>query len=79
MTKLAALLAGRGIPPKNTYSAHQRYLHMKCLLMKASDGLTTVVTGSHNFSSLGVRFGTEELVLVSHDPELYKAIISRLP
>lgn len=79
MTKLAALLAGRGVPPKNEYSAHQGYLHMKCLLMKASNGSTTVVTGSHNFSSLGVRFGTEELALVSHDPELYKAIASQLP
>lgn len=79
MTKLAAFLAGRGTPPKNAYSAHQGYLHMKCLLMKAGDGLTTVVTGSHNFSSLGVRFGTEELALVTHDPELYKAIVSRLP
>lgn len=79
MVKLAAVLAGRGIPPENRYSARLRYLHQKCLLIKAGDESPVVVTGSHNFSSLGVRFGTEELAMVSYDPALYASLKERLP
>lgn len=39
-----------------------------------SNGLSNVLTGSHNFNRLGVDFGTRELVLYSKDREVFELI-----
>ncbi len=51
-----------------------RYLHAKFIIFTMSDGSKIAITGSHNFSYSGVRFGTREVVLETAD----KKIISQL-
>lgn len=58
---------------KNHYTKDS-YLHAKCIVFTMQDSTQYVITGSHNFSYAGVRFGTVEIALVSHDP----AIVSQV-
>lgn len=51
-----------------------RYLHAKFIVFRMSDGSKIAITGSHNFSYSGVRFGTREVALETAD----KNIIAQL-
>ncbi len=46
-----------------------RYLHAKFIIFTMSDGSKIAITGSHNFSYSGVRFGTREVVLETREPK----------
>jgi len=51
---------------------HQKtYLHAKFILFEMESGEKISLTGSHNFSQLGVSFGTREVALESSDPDVY--------
>lgn len=59
------------------------YLHAKFIIFTMNDGSKVALTGSHNFSYTGVRFGTREVELETTDKkvikqleEFYKASIS---
>lgn len=54
---------------KNDY-AREPYIHAKILLVTLPDGSKTVITGSHNFASLGVLAGTREIALETSDPHI---------
>ncbi|MBI3494784.1 phosphatidylserine/phosphatidylglycerophosphate/cardiolipin synthase family protein [Candidatus Saccharibacteria bacterium] len=43
------------------------YLHGKFIIFTMQDGSKVALTGSHNFSYSGVRFGTREVELETHD------------
>lgn len=58
---------------KNNYE-RSTYLHAKCIIFTMPDGTKHAITGSHNFSYAGVRFGTVEIAL--HTTE--KSIITQI-
>ena len=59
--------------PLNSYIGNLQ-LHAKFCATLTSNGLSNVLTGSHNFNRLGVDFGTRELVLYSKDREVFELI-----
>lgn len=46
------------------------YLHSKFIIFTMHDGSKVALTGSHNFSHMGVRFGTREVECETHDPKI---------
>lgn len=58
----------------NLYSSEQE-IHAKFCVFEMPDGTYEVVTGSHNFNSRGVKFGTQEIALQSKDQLLAKELI----
>lgn len=71
MDKLALALDSKLLPLPNHYHG-QRYLHAKCILYELKDGSKALLSGSHNFSWRGVRFGTQEIALYSTDEVLWR-------
>ena len=61
-----------GCCPPNTYKG-QTQVHAKFCATVSSEGVATL-TGSHNFNTLGIKFGTQEAAIYSVDPELHRAI-----
>ena len=53
----------------NSYT-RKSYLHAKFIIFTMEDGSKIAVTGSHNFSFAGVRFGTIEIGLETKDTSL---------
>ena len=51
-----------------------KYLHAKFILFEFSDGKKAVLTGSHNFTSIGGFLGTREIALESYDSKLITQI-----
>jgi cardiolipin synthase len=51
---------------KNNYKK-DRYLHAKFIIFTMQDGTKIALTGSHNFSFAGVRFGTIEINMETSD------------
>jgi len=49
-------------------------IHAKCLIGKHPDGTLEAITGSHNFSELGVKFGTQEMALHTRDQALCRKL-----
>jgi len=47
-----------------------RYLHAKFMLFDMPDGKRIALTGSHNFSNVGVMLGTREIALQTENPEV---------
>ncbi|MDB5167316.1 MAG: hypothetical protein JWN26_461 [Candidatus Saccharibacteria bacterium] len=47
-----------------------RYLHAKFMLFDMPDGRRIAITGSHNFSNIGVLLGTREIALQTENPEV---------
>ncbi|HXH27362.1 MAG TPA: phospholipase D-like domain-containing protein [Candidatus Acidoferrum sp.] len=58
---------------KNRYHRRQ-YLHAKFMLFELKDGTKTLVSGSHNFSERGVRYGTQEIAIRSTDEKLWEQL-----
>ena len=52
----------------------KKYLHAKCIIATMPDGSKVALTGSHNFSYLGVFLGTREIALETRD----KKVIAQL-
>ncbi len=59
----------------NLYSGEQE-IHAKFCVFEMQDGAYEVVTGSHNFNTRGVKFGTQEIALHSKDQLLAKELIN---
>lgn len=47
-----------------------RYLHAKAIIFDMNDGRRIAVTGSHNYSNVGVFLGTREIALQTENPEV---------
>lgn len=58
---------------KNSYTRN-RYLHAKFIIATMPDGSKRAITGSHNFTTIGVHVGTREIALETSDP----AVIGQL-
>ncbi|HEY0965036.1 MAG TPA: phospholipase D-like domain-containing protein [Candidatus Saccharimonadales bacterium] len=58
----------------NLYKGSQE-IHAKFCVFELSDGTYEVITGSHNFNSRGVKFGTQEIALHSKDQLLAKELL----
>ena len=54
---------------KTLYNRH-RYLHAKFMLFDMPDGRRIAITGSHNFSNIGVLLGTREIALQTENLEV---------
>jgi cardiolipin synthase len=53
---------------------HKTYLHAKFILFEMPDGQKIALTGSHNYSYSGVRFGTREIALETTSKEVYSQL-----
>lgn len=60
---------------ENQYT-RKSYLHAKFIIFTMEDGSKIVITGSHNFSFAGVRFGTIEVALETRDESVISQIES---
>lgn len=67
---------GMFITGLRTLYVRPRYLHAKCAVFTFKDGSKAAITGSHNFSYAGVLFGTREIALETHDPQVITQIES---
>lgn len=50
-------------------------LHAKFCVFENEEGDRSAVSGSHNFNSRGIKFGTQELAVVSFDPDVCQDLI----
>jgi cardiolipin synthase len=50
------------------------YLHSKFMIFTMHDGRKIALTGSHNFTYIGVLFGTREIALQTEDPKIIKQL-----
>ena len=73
--KLAIALDQRKFRTANNYTG-DAMLHAKAILFEMPDGSHHTITGSHNFNSRGVKFGTQELAIHSASEKIYQAILS---
>lgn len=48
----------------------KQYLHAKFIVFTLQDSSKVAITGSHNFSHTGVKFGTREIALETRDPDI---------
>lgn len=58
---------------ENQYKG-ENFIHAKFMLFELPGGRKAVLTGSHNFSYRGVRYGTQEVALHSTDPKLWDGL-----
>ena len=61
----------------NSYT-RKPYLHAKFIIFTMEDGSKIAITGSHNFSFAGVRFGTVEVALETRSPHIIEQLESFL-
>ena len=52
----------------------QEYIHAKFMLFDLPGGKKALLSGSHNFSYRGVRYGTQEVALHSTNPKLWDSL-----
>ncbi|MBM3209906.1 phosphatidylserine/phosphatidylglycerophosphate/cardiolipin synthase family protein [Candidatus Saccharibacteria bacterium] len=71
--KVALLLDGVRYGTQTQYRG-MRQIHAKAIVTQKHNGESTVITGSHNFNSRGVRFGTQEVALISTSKELVATV-----
>ncbi len=50
-------------------------LHAKFCVFEDEEGNRSAMSGSHNFNSRGIKFGTQELAVLSFDPEVCQELI----
>ncbi len=53
---------------------HKNYLHAKFILFEMPGDRKVALSGSHNFSYAGVRFGTREVALETSDKQVYQQL-----
>lgn len=64
----------RSVAEQPNLYTRKRYLHAKFIIATMPDGSKRALTGSHNFTAIGVRTGTREIALETSDP----AVIEQL-
>lgn len=74
-SRLAALL-DRKVRLPNAYHNMTQYLHAKYMIVERDRGREVAISGSHNFNSRGVRYGTEEIALVSTEKNIIEQLRS---
>jgi len=62
------------ISGNKTRYRRKKYLHAKFIIATMKDGTKIALTGSHNFTYIGVLFGTREIALETRDPKIIKQI-----
>lgn len=62
------------ISGNKTRYRRKKYLHAKFIIATMKDGSKIALTGSHNFTYIGVLFGTREIALETRDPKIIKQI-----
>ncbi len=62
------------ISGNKTKYRYQKYLHAKFIIATMKDGSKVALTGSHNFTYIGVLFGTREIALETRDPKIIKQL-----
>lgn len=72
--KLAILIDRLKSNTPNNYRG-DRMLHAKACVFEMPDGHKEAITGSHNFNSRGVAFGTQELALHTKDQDLCDQLV----
>lgn len=72
--KLAIFLDSLRFKLDNNYQSEET-LHAKFIVGQMPDGELEAITGSHNFNSRGVRFGTQELALHTRDKAICQQLI----
>lgn len=72
--KWSALIDSKVSRLDNRYKGTRR-IHAKFLVVQKVDGSCSAITGSHNFSDWGVRFGTKEAALYTTDQALCYLLI----
>ncbi len=65
----ALIRVGMFMSGNRTRYRRPQYLHAKCMIFDMGGGKKVAITGSHNFSTGGVRLGTREIALVTRDPD----------
>lgn len=65
-----AIRLGMFVSGHTTLYTGSRYLHAKCMIFDMKDGRRIAITGSHNFSNVGVALGTREIALQTENPEV---------
>jgi phosphatidylserine/phosphatidylglycerophosphate/cardiolipin synthase-like enzyme len=73
--KLAIYIDQAKVEIDNNYS-NEAVLHAKFCVAQLPDGTYEAITGSHNFNSRGVAFGTQELAIHTKDQELCQRLIA---
>ncbi len=76
--RLNAMLIGTNMFFSRNKTLYQgnRYLHGKFIIFTMPNGQKIAVTGSHNFTYIGVLFGTREIALQTEDPKIIKQLES---
>lgn len=71
----SALIAFNMLVSGNTSRyRRRRYLHAKFIIATMKDGSKVALTGSHNFTYIGVLFGTREIALETRDMKIIKQL-----
>ncbi|HJP80885.1 MAG TPA: phospholipase D-like domain-containing protein [Candidatus Saccharimonadales bacterium] len=52
----------------------KKYLHAKFIIFTLRNGKKVALTGSHNFTYKGVTFGTREIALEAHEPQMIEQL-----
>jgi phosphatidylserine/phosphatidylglycerophosphate/cardiolipin synthase-like enzyme len=76
-TNIAQAMDGRRAKVTNLYTG-RAYIHSKFMLFEMKDGGRISLTGSHNFSWRGVKYGTQEIALVSENVSLWSRLYAYL-
>jgi cardiolipin synthase len=62
------------ISGNKTRYRHKPYLHSKFIIFTMNDGRKIALSGSHNFTYIGVLFGTREIALQTEDAKIIKQL-----
>ncbi len=68
------ILLGMKLSQHTTSYNRRRYLHAKFIVFTLDDGSKVAITGSHNYTSSGVLFGTREIALETTDKSIIKQL-----
>lgn len=71
-----AIILGQFISGLTTKYQKEPYLHAKCMIFTLTDGSKVALSGSHNFSQLGVVLGTREVSLETRDIKIIRQLES---
>ena len=72
MSKIAAKIDESRTELRSRYGG-DRYIHAKCIIADNPNG-KKLITGSHNFNTRGVKFGTNECAMVTTDASLIEQV-----
>lgn len=76
-TNIAQAIDSKRAGVSNLYTG-EAYIHGKFMLFEMRDGSRISLTGSHNFSWRGVKYGTQEIALLSKNTSLWSRLYAYL-